>query len=422
MSGPSPAPLQATDPRRLGRYQIVGRLGQGGMGTVYFGRAPDGTPVAIKVIKPELAERPEFRARFRREAESAQRVRRFTTAAVLDADPDGLYPYLVTEYVEGPTLSKMVARRGPLRPADLEQLALSVATALSAIHAAGIVHRDLTPANVLLSPVGPKVIDFGLARDFEGSGDMSRTRAAIGTPGYMAPEQIIDAPVTSAADVFAWGAITIFAATGRPPFGEGRMEALLYRILHEPANAEGVPPELVPLVDAAMRKEPERRPTAEQLRVALMSGGALPADVPPAAGPATPGTESQPRRRGLFGRGGQRRQSSEPPVSGIRPVPATTGTLSPPPGTSPVPAASGPVSPAAGPVPAPGPTYSPPPAGYPPTAAPVNPAAAATWSPATQTPRSPAPAQPTPPPVPQSPVPQSPVPRSPTPTPWPQPA
>jgi serine/threonine protein kinase len=327
--------LNAADPRKLGRYVIIGRLGQGGMGTVFLGQGPEGDAVAIKVIKPELAERPEFRARFRREAESARRVRRFTTAAVLDADPDGPWPYLVTEYVEGPTLSKMVSRRGPLRPADLEQLALSVATALSAIHAAGIVHRDLTPANVLLSPVGPKVIDFGLARDFEGSGEFSRTaRHAIGTPGYMAPEQIMDSPVTSAADVFAWGAITVFAATGRQPFGEGRIEALLFRILYEPANIEGVPAELAPLVDAALRKNPGERPTAEQLRAALMSGAALPAAQPstgtdpaPASADGRGGKDGARRRRGhLFGRGRGQQDGDELPAGG-----AATGLITPPP-------------------------------------------------------------------------------------------
>jgi len=361
VSGNAPAPLNSADPRKLGKYVITGRLGQGGMGTVFLGHSPDGDAVAIKVIKPELAERPEFRARFRREAENARRVRRFTTAAVLDADPDGPWPYLVTEYVEGPTLSKMVNRRGPLRPADLEQLALSVATALSAIHSAGIVHRDLTPANVLLSPVGPKVIDFGLARDFAGSGEFSRTaRHAIGTPGYMAPEQIMDSPVTSAADVFAWGAITIFAATGRQPFGEGRIEALLFRILYEPANIEGVPDELAPLVDAALRKSPADRPTAEELRVALMSGATLPAArlAPPATGPAAVSTvtpdgrasdsrDGSRRRRGhLFSRGrGQQEgdlSSTGGPVSALTTDlikrPATTrsqaGVSSAPPASS----------------------------------------------------------------------------------------
>ncbi|ONH24802.1 hypothetical protein BL253_29285 [Pseudofrankia asymbiotica] len=439
MSGNAPTPLSAADPRRLGPYEIIGRLGQGGMGTVFLGRSPEGTPVAIKVIKPELAEAPEFRGRFRREAESARRVRRFTTAAVLDADPDGPNPYLVTEYVEGPTLSKMVARRGPMRPADLEQLALSVATALSAIHAAGIVHRDLTPANVLLSPVGPKVIDFGLARDFEGSGEFSRTaRHAIGTPGYMAPEQILDSPVTSAADIFAWGAITIFAATGRAPFGEGRIEALLYRILYEPANIDGVPAELAPLVDAALQKEPERRPTAEALRAALMSGGDLvPGAAASAAGLAAPpasgreaggeaGEGSRRRRGHLFSRAGRGPAAEEPPVTATPgssprsgPASVATGLLTPPPATTSRPPATTSRAPSTpGPTATPGPAAtpgrtatpaSPPPA--PPGSAgpaarsggPVSPPSRGPGAPRSQPPASPAPGGP--PGAPLSPVP-----------------
>ncbi|WP_045875418.1 serine/threonine-protein kinase [Pseudofrankia sp. DC12] len=420
VSGNAPAPLNAADPRKLGKYVITGRLGQGGMGTVFLGHSPDGDAVAIKVIKPELAERPEFRARFRREAESARRVRRFTTAAVLDADPDGPWPYLVTEYVEGPTLSKMVGRRGPLRPADLEQMALSVATALSAIHAAGIVHRDLTPANVLLSPVGPKVIDFGLARDFEGSGEFSRTaKHAIGTPGYMAPEQIMDSPVTSAADVFAWGAITVFAATGRQPFGEGRIEALLYRILYEPANIEGVPAELAPLVDAALRKNPAERPTAEELRISLMSGAALPAARLAASGPAaqeatsTGGKDSARRRRGhLFGRG--RHQDGDEAVSGAPLSGATTGLLTPAPATTGAPISAPPtsvtpVAPAPRPVPAPS-------AAPGSTGGPV--ARSAGPQPPTLAPRPTTPA----PPTTRTPPPRTPVPRTPVPHPSAPPA
>ncbi|MBL7490453.1 protein kinase [Frankia sp. AgB1.9] len=417
VSGNAPAPLNAADPRKLGKYVITGRLGQGGMGTVFLGHSPDGDAVAIKVIKPELAERPEFRARFRREAESARRVRRFTTAAVLDADPDGPWPYLVTEYVEGPTLSKLVARRGPMRPADLEQMALSVATALSAIHAAGIVHRDLTPANVLLSPVGPKVIDFGLARDFEGSGEFSRTaKHAIGTPGYMAPEQIMDSPVTSAADVFAWGAITVFAATGRQPFGEGRIEALLFRILYEPANIDGVPDELAPLVDAALRKNPAERPTAEELRISLMSGAALPAARLAASGPAaqeatsTDSKDGARRRRGhLFGRG--RHQDGDEAVSGAPLSGAATSLLTPAPATTVAPRApisapptsvgpAAPVAPAPRSVPAP----SVAPGGPVARSAGPQPPSLAPRSTTSTPPRSPAPLS-TPGPAPRTPVP-----------------
>jgi serine/threonine protein kinase len=394
VSGNPPAPLADDEPRRLGDYEIIGRLGQGGMGKVFLGRSPDGTVVAIKVIKPELAERPEFRARFRSEADSARRVRRFTTAAVLDADPDGPWPYLVTEYVEGPTLSRLVNRRGPLRPADLEQLALSVATALSAIHSAGIVHRDLTPANVLLSPVGPKVIDFGLARDFDGSGEFHRTaRAAIGTPGYMAPEQIVDAPVTAAADIFAWGAITVFAATGRQPFGDGRIEALLYRILYEPANIEGVPPELAGLVDAALQKDPAQRPTAEELRVALVTGAQLaarPTEPAVSSSPAPAPVDDRPsesRRRGGLFRRSQTDLRAAPAAAGVLST-AATDLASAPPVASTHPATAAP--PATTPAPAP--------LSSPPVVTPISPAPPTTPVPRTPQPsRSTSPAWPVPP-------------------------
>ncbi|MCM3885901.1 serine/threonine-protein kinase, partial [Frankia sp. R82] len=328
LTGSTARPLQPDDPRSLGAYQVIGRLGQGGMGTVFLGRAPDGSAVAIKVIRPELAQRAEFRARFAREAESARRVRRFTTAAVLDADPHGQQPYLVTEFVEGPTLSRHVSIRGPLRPADLEQLAVSTTTALSAIHAAGIVHRDLTPGNVLLSPVGPKVIDFGLAREFNADTELSRNvRQAIGTPGYMSPEQILDAPITSAVDIFSWGAVMIFAATGQPPFGTGRMEAILYRIINEPPKLDSLNPELRELVEAAMAKDPAARPSAEELRSALIAGGPVPVHPlgPPGEPATTPGSAGDPaaepeparRRWGRRGRADAPTGASTPPVTPV---------------------------------------------------------------------------------------------------------
>ncbi len=293
-SGKAVTPLRPDDPRQLGSYRIRGRLGEGGMGAVFLASSPDGQWVAIKVIRPDFAQNLEFRARFRREAESARRVRRFATAAVLDADPDGPQPYLVTEYVEGPTLSEMVRKRGPLRPADLEHLALSVATALSAIHTAGIIHRDLSPSNVLLSPVGPKVIDFGLARTSDVLIEITQALGqSFGTPGYMAPEQIIGEPVTSAVDVFAWGGVVVFAGTGRPAFGAGSAETLLYRVVHEEVRLDGLGAELRELVGRAMNKNPAQRPTADELR-ALLMGGADAGQVP---GASSSQPVSRPGRR-----------------------------------------------------------------------------------------------------------------------------
>ncbi|WP_322760116.1 serine/threonine-protein kinase [Frankia sp. Cr2] len=369
VSGAVVAPLRPEDPRELGPYRIAGRLGQGGMGAVFLASHPDRSQqdsqwVAIKVIRPDLAQHPEFRARFRREAESARKVKRFATAAVLDADPDGPQPYLVTEYVEGPTLSKMVNARGPLRPADLEHLALSVATALSAIHNAGIIHRDLTPSNVLLSPVGPKVIDFGLARSSSILTNISHVGAQpIGTPAYMAPEQIVDDAVTSAVDVFAWGSVVIFAGTGHPAWGEGPTDAILYRIIHDEPRLHGIPDDLRELVTRAMRKDPAERPSADALR-AVLTGSLDPASL---AGPETTGRSAGRLRRGSAGGGRSRRRlalaqrdppapsladgggtvglvPSNPPVPPpVSPRPTVAPTpVSPYPAVSPAPAGSGP--------------------------------------------------------------------------------
>jgi len=220
---PGLAPLDDYDPRQLGPYVLEGRLGDGGMGSVCLGRRVDGPvdspgasdgvgpPVAVKVIRADLARIPEFRARFLREAQAAQRVPRAFTAGVLDVDTDGSRPYLVTEYIDGPTLSAHVRTRGPLLDSDLERFADAVVSALRVIHAAGIVHRDLKPSNIILSRVGARVIDFGIARALDATTML--TQGAIGTPAYMAPEQALGEPVTEAADIHAWGAVLLYAVT-----------------------------------------------------------------------------------------------------------------------------------------------------------------------------------------------------------------
>src|SRR5262245_50201386 len=198
------------DPEVLGRYQVLGRLGRGGMGTGYLGRDEAGRRVAIKVINAELADDEAFHQRFRREVTAARKVRRFSTAAVLDARLEGEPLYVVTEYVDGPTLEQAVRDDGPLTGGALEGLAVNIATALGAIHGAGVVHRDLKPSNVMLSPTGPRVIDFGIARALDaehGAGGPTRTGQFVGTPSYIAPELMRGGALSPAADVFSWGCV-----------------------------------------------------------------------------------------------------------------------------------------------------------------------------------------------------------------------
>ncbi|GAA2435166.1 hypothetical protein GCM10010191_57230 [Actinomadura vinacea] len=270
-------PPRPGDPRAFGRYEVVGSLGEGGMGRVFLGRGPDGVLVAIKVVRAELAEDPLFRVRFRREAASAMRVPRFCTAEVLDAGPDAAEPYLVTEYIEGPTLEAAVRSGGPLRGADLEQLAVSTAAALAGVHAAGIVHRDLKPANVLLSRTGPRVIDFGLA----GAVDATRVTEdgkILGTPAYMAPEQLQAKP-GPASDVFAWGGVMLYAATGRRPFGGASLPAMAVAIMETEPDLAALSGVLRDAVAAALAKDPEARPSPSGLLAMLGVTGGTPGPV-----------------------------------------------------------------------------------------------------------------------------------------------
>ncbi len=261
MTSPSAvAPLGVADPVTVGPYTLRGRIGAGGMGMVYLADDPAGTPVAVKIIRPELAEDPKFRDRFRREAAAAQRVPRFCTAAVRDVDPHGTY--LVTDYLPGPTLSHAV-RPQPLAGANLEQLAINIATALTMIHSVGVVHRDLKPSNVLLSPTGARVIDFGIAA----AHDMTVIRGpGIGTPAYMPPEAWDGAPPSPAMDIWAWGGLVLFAATGKPPFPLEPDALLPHRVRHEqPAHLHRLSGSLLAAVTAALAKDPATRPTAAEL-------------------------------------------------------------------------------------------------------------------------------------------------------------
>ncbi|MEH1127839.1 serine/threonine-protein kinase [Micromonospora sp. CPCC 206061] len=270
---PSPAgPLLPGDPRQLGPYRVVGRLGEGGMGTVFLATdvaARGGAPVAIKVIRSEYARDEVFRARFRREAEAARRVARFCTAQVLDVVLDGDVAYLVTEFIDGPTLAAWIAQGGPLRGSMLDSLATGVAAALNGIHAAGIVHRDLKAGNVLLSRLGPKVIDFGIARATDHAVARTDSGPVIGTPAYMAPEQF-DGKIVAASDVFAWGCVITYAATGRTPFGAGTPYELMRRVISDEPDLSGLEPPLRDLVGRTLCKRPEQRPTARELLLALV--------------------------------------------------------------------------------------------------------------------------------------------------------
>ncbi|BCB75564.1 hypothetical protein GCM10022251_28210 [Phytohabitans flavus] len=267
--------LRPGDPRRLGRYELERRLGQGGMGTVYLAHDA-GRPVAVKVIRADVAAHEEFRRRFRSEVERARQVPPFCTAEVLDADPDHDPPYLVVEYVDGPNLADVVAERGPLSPANLHALAIGVATALTAIHSAGVIHRDLKPSNVLLAPGSPKVIDFGIARAVEATSHLTRTDQMLGTVGYMAPERFgPDAAkvISPAADVFAWGAVLAYAGTGRPPFGADTPPVVAARIVTQPPDLTGLVPPLRDLVELTLAKDPAARPTSRELLDMLLAPG-----------------------------------------------------------------------------------------------------------------------------------------------------
>src|SRR3954462_13940955 len=226
---PETAPLRANDPEQLGSYRLTGRLGEGGQGVVYLGEGPDGETVAVKLLHAQFSGDAKARARFAGELSSAKRVAPFCTAQILDADVEGDTPYLVSEYIEGPSLRQVVDAEGPRTGGVLQRLAIGTATALAAIHEAGIVHRDFKPSNVLLAADGPRVIDFGIARALDASGTTSQV---IGTPAYMAPEQFTGSGVRSPADVFAWGATMAFAVNGASPFAAESGPATMYRVLH----------------------------------------------------------------------------------------------------------------------------------------------------------------------------------------------
>ena len=251
------AGLQPEDPREIGPYQLLGQLGSGGMGQVFLGMSAGGRPIAVKVIRTELATDPEFRARFRREVAAAQKVSGLFTALVVDADLDSPMPWLATAYVAGPSLTEAVRGHGPLPVCTVLALAAGLAESLSAIHAAGVVHGDLKPSNVLLAEDGPRVIDFGISQAAEAS-VATGSDLLIGSPGFMSPEQVLGSDIGPASDIFSLGAVLTFAATGKGPFGSGSNAALMYRLVNSPASLGNVPGELRGLVGKLPGQAPER--------------------------------------------------------------------------------------------------------------------------------------------------------------------
>ncbi|PSK98440.1 serine/threonine protein kinase [Murinocardiopsis flavida] len=264
------SPLADGDPARLGPFQVQGRLGAGGMGVVYGATGPDGRWVALKLIRAEYTGDAEFRDRFAREVALMSRVRAACIAPVIAAETDRGQPWYATPYIPGPTLDAQVKAAGPLPLGQVEALAVGLAEAVAAIHAAGIVHRDLKPANVILAPDGPKVLDFGIARAVDESA-ITRTGGLVGSPGWMSPERFRGATGPEA-DVFAWGAMVAYAVLGRPPFGTGAAETLMYRILNEEPDLDGLPAGLTGPVVPALDKDPARRPPAARL-IPLLTGG-----------------------------------------------------------------------------------------------------------------------------------------------------
>ncbi|MEU1724158.1 protein kinase [Nonomuraea sp. NPDC005692] len=277
------APLRPTDLREIGPYRLLGRLGEGGMGTVFLARAPTGRFVAVKVVKAEFANQEGFAARFHAEVDNARRVASFCTAQVLDNGNTGDgRPYMVTEYIAGTPLSDQIVTFGALDPGPLHGVALGVAAALAAIHVAGLVHRDLKPANVILSLSGPRVIDFGIARALDRETGFTLSGELLGSPGWWAPEQVRGELVSPAADIFAWGCLVAYAGNGRHPFGRGDPITMATRVLNTPPDLGALPAPLNDLVRRATAMDPAHRPTAQELLIALV-GGSTPAiaDNPP---------------------------------------------------------------------------------------------------------------------------------------------
>ena len=285
--------LQRGDPASVGGYQLLGRLGAGGMGQVFLGVSPSGRRVAVKLIHPMHAGTEQFRERFAREIEAARRVGGFHTAPVVDADPQADPPWMVTAYIDGPSLQEAVGRYGPLPPARVRALGAGLAEGLAAIHAHGLIHRDLKPGNVIVAEDGPRIIDFGIARAVDSTG-LTSTGTVVGTFSYMSPEQVRGDPVMPASDVFSLGCVLGFAATGRPPFGSDTAATVVFRIVTQPPDLAGLADqELGTLIQACLAKSPEDRPAVRAVLTALTGRGPLPAVASRAPGGPVPAADGR---------------------------------------------------------------------------------------------------------------------------------
>ncbi|MFF3172743.1 serine/threonine-protein kinase [Streptomyces sp. NPDC057900] len=269
-------PLEAGEPLSIGAYRLIGRLGAGGMGRVYLGRSAGGRTVAVKVVHPHFALDEQFRARFRHEVDAARRIGAQWTAPVLDADPDAPVPWVATGYVAGPPLSAAVTEHGPLPEQAVRTLGAGLAEALGAVHEQGLIHRDVKPSNVLLALDGPRLIDFGIARAIDATASLTSTGVSVGSPGYMAPEQIRGQEISGAADVFSLGAVLAYAATGAAPFLGDSSAVLLYKVVHEEPELGDLEGELREVVASCLAKDPAHRPGPALLAERLAPGGAAP--------------------------------------------------------------------------------------------------------------------------------------------------
>jgi predicted Ser/Thr protein kinase len=318
---PDAAPLEPGDPASLGHYEVVGRLGAGGQGAVYLGRTPGNEYVAIKLLHAQMARDPAARARFIREVAAAQKVAPFCTSRVYEADVHGDQPYIVSEFIDGPSLHDVVAVNGPRSPVELERLAIGTVTALAAIHEAGIVHRDFKPNNVLLAADGPRVVDFGIARTINSQESaVTATGMVVGTPGYLAPEQLTGAPLQPAVDIFAWGATMVFAATGQSPFEADTLPVIINRILNDEPDLSALQGPLRDVVGRCLSKDPALRPPAHQLLLQLLGNAGV------APGPA-------PAREELLDQGTRiaSQLPAPPPVAHRAPPPPPVARHTPPP-------------------------------------------------------------------------------------------